>query len=108
MVTTPSLSSECAEMIMRIITLDLQGIFHCCGGESVSRIELDEATAEVFGLDESLLRTGPAKLSQLASIPIPRDASLSALSTAERPACHLPNARGLLGTFRHQLEPREV
>ena len=53
---TPSLATEIGEMVMRIIEKDLSGVFHCCGGEGICRLELVYATAEGFGLDRALIR----------------------------------------------------
>ena len=57
MIATPSLASSCAELMWRIVDRDRRGVFHCCGGEAVGRWRLAEQTAEIFGLDRSLLRT---------------------------------------------------
>ena len=73
-------------MIMRIIILDRRGIFHCCGGEGVSRWELAHATAEVFELDADLIHLSPCDPTVPASlkgIPVPRDTRLTMNYTAE-------------------------
>ena len=57
---TPSLASECGNIILDVGQQRLDGIFHCCGSESVTRRELAEATCEMFQLDPALLRYGPA------------------------------------------------
>ena len=73
MVATPSLASESADMVMRIIEKDKRGIFHCCGGESVSRIELAQATAEVFELEAGLIQSSRPDWGDMAGISIPRE-----------------------------------
>ena len=55
MVATPTLASEAAELMLRILERDLDGIFHCCGGESVDRRTLAKRAVEVFELDPDLL-----------------------------------------------------
>jgi dTDP-4-dehydrorhamnose reductase len=84
---TPTLASEIGEMIMRIVEQDCCGIFHCCGGESATRLELVRATADVFGLDADLIRAGlpdPTDPASLTGIPVPADTSLSQSYTAEQ------------------------
>ena len=41
--------------IKTIIEQDLNGIFHCCGGERISRFELGKKIATKFGLNKSLI-----------------------------------------------------
>ncbi|MFN8488270.1 MAG: sugar nucleotide-binding protein [Caldilineaceae bacterium] len=108
MVATPSLASESAEMMLRIIQQDKQGTFHCCSGESLSRLELAKATAEVFELDASLIRTGQPDWGDLVGIGIPRDTSLSAVATAKQLDYPLPTVRQLLQTYRRQMETGRV
>ncbi len=77
---TPTLASEIGEMIMRIATRDATGVFHCCGGESISRFDLARKAAEVFGLDPGLLRTGPVDPTDpgsLSGYAVPADTSLN-------------------------------
>ena len=82
MVATPSLASECAEMILQIGTERLDGIFHCCGADSVGRMDLAIAACHAFGLDESLLASGPPPRDAFPPAPIPRDTSLTSPRTA--------------------------
>lgn len=102
MVATPSLASESAEMMMRIIEQDATGVFHCCGGQTVDRMEFARAIAEVFKLDPGLLDVGPADLSATGPAPIPRDTSLDATATSLALAYRLPDIETLLTRFRHE------
>jgi dTDP-4-dehydrorhamnose reductase len=77
-VATPTLASEAAELMWRIVERDLDGIFHCCGGESVDRRTLATRAVEVFGLDTDLLDLG---------VPPPEDA-VPALRPDEAPGTH--------------------
>jgi dTDP-4-dehydrorhamnose reductase len=104
MVATPSLASECAELMWRIVARDRRGVHHCCGGEAIGRWRLAELTADVFGLDPSLLRTGPPDPAALPPARIPYDTSLSAMATAAALAVELPSVRDVLGRFRQELE----
>lgn len=108
---TPTLASEIGEMIMRIIKLDRRGIFHCCGGEGVTRLELARATAEVFELDPGLICLGPcdpADPASLRGIPVPRDTRLNAICTAEQLAYPLLDVRQALGKLRQQIETGRI
>ena len=104
MVATPSLASESAEMMMQITQQDKQGIFHCCSGESLSRMALAQATAKAFELDPALLRLGVPDWTGMAGTPVPNDTSLSATFTAEQLGYDLPSVSQLLQSYRHQLE----
>jgi dTDP-4-dehydrorhamnose reductase len=103
MVATPSLASECAELMWRILERDQQGIFHCCGGEAIGRRALAELAADVFGLDPSLVRSGPPP-DGAASMAVPYDTSLTAPGTTRALGVTLPSVRDLLTQFRRERE----
>jgi dTDP-4-dehydrorhamnose reductase len=108
---TPTLASELGEMIMRIINRNGQGIFHCCGGESVSRLELVQAAARALDLDPALIRVGPpdrATTDALTGIPIPRDTSLSSDRTARSLAYTPPTLIQALDSLRTQMETGRI
>jgi dTDP-4-dehydrorhamnose reductase len=104
MVATPSLASDSAEMMLRIVERDLTGIFHCCGGQTVDRMEFARAVARVFELDADLLRSSPADLSATGPAPIPIDTSLDATATSEALGYSLPDVDTLLSRFRHEVD----
>ena len=108
MYATLSLASESAEMVMRIIQQDKQGIFHCCCGESLTRIKLARAAAEAFDLDAGLIESGQPVWDGMAGVPIPNDTSLSATVTAEQLAYQLPSVRQVLQIYRQQRETRKL
>lgn len=111
---TPTLASEAAEMIVRIIQRDKTGIFHCCGGEGATRLHLARATAEGFDYDPSLIRSGPldpadpANLSGGAWGSVPKDTRLSALQTAEQLGRPLLDIRQMVAELRRQSESRAL
>ncbi|HMJ02460.1 MAG TPA: sugar nucleotide-binding protein [Conexibacter sp.] len=105
---TPSLASESAEMMLGLVRAGARGVFHCCGGESVTRMELARAAVDVFGLEADLLRSGPPPLEGMLPAPVPRDTSLDARATAEAIGYALPSVRELLGAFRSQRETGEL
>jgi dTDP-4-dehydrorhamnose reductase len=107
----PTLATEIGEMILRIIELDRCGIFHCCGGESVSRLELAQATARIFGLDASLIQTtapDAADPASLAGIPVPKDTTLDCRRTAAELGYQALDVAGLLQRLRQQLETGRI
>jgi dTDP-4-dehydrorhamnose reductase len=107
----PTVATEIGEMIVRIIDRDQCGIFHCCGGESATRLEVAMATAQIFGLDASFIQPGPPDASDPASltgIPVPRDTSLDAASTARGLAYQPPDLAQSLDLLRRQLETGHI
>jgi dTDP-4-dehydrorhamnose reductase len=104
MVATPSLASDCAEQIWRIIESDADGVFHCCGGESATRHGLAVAAARAFDLDPGLVRRGPPPDGAVPPVPIPHDTSLDAGWTAARLGADLLPLDEQLRRFRAQVE----
>lgn len=105
---TPSLASESAQMMRRLIEMGQRGTFHCCGADSMSRMELAHLAADVFDLDSSLIQTGLPPQGVMPPQPVPRDTSLKAQRTAEAIDYQLPSVRQLLEEFRHQSQTGEV
>jgi dTDP-4-dehydrorhamnose reductase len=85
---TPTLASDASALIARIARGGHRGVFHCCGGESVTRRELALRTVEVFGLDGSLLDFGPPPD---PGFPVPYDTRLDATATAAALGVELPS-----------------
>ena len=104
MVASPSLASECAEVMWRIAAdASATGVFHCCGAESVGRMELARIACDVFGLDASLLSSTPPDTSAVGAVgefPIPYDTSLSVRRTTDVLGYEPPGIRELLARFR--------
>ena len=88
MVATPTLASDAADLIARIVAGGHGGIFHCCGGEAVDRRTLAERTVAAFGLDGDLLDFGPPPRQPW---PVPYDTSLDAGATAAALGVELPD-----------------
>jgi dTDP-4-dehydrorhamnose reductase len=87
MVATPTLASDAAELIARIVAGGHGGVFHCCGREAVDRRTLAERTVAAFGLDGDLLDFGPPPEQPW---PVPYDTSLDATATAAALGVELP------------------
>ncbi len=82
----------------------LDGVFHLCGADTVTRMELARLACEVFDLDPELLRSVPPPEEAMPDAPIPFDTSLTTPRTdslLERAATRL---RTLLEEFRTQYE----
>jgi dTDP-4-dehydrorhamnose reductase len=102
---SPSLASHSGRLLLDLCERRLTGIYHCCGGEAASRMELARAAAEVFELDASLLRSGAPDPSALPPAPIPFDTSLNAEATASALRVKLPSIRELLELYRIERNP---
>ena len=100
MVATPSLASLSSAWMLELAERGLRGIFHCCGGEATTRMELARQAARAFELDEGLLRSGPPDAAALPPAPIPYDTSLDAQMTARAVGRELPSVPDLLAEFR--------
>lgn len=104
MVATPSLASDSADLILRIGDRGLTGVFHCCGRDALSRMELARMACDVFDLERGLLRSGPPDAQAMPGAPIPYDTSITAPRTS-RLLDHEPvSARKLLMRFRDEYE----
>ena len=106
MVATPSLASECAEVMWRIAAdQSAVGVFHCCGAESTGRMELARVACDVFDLDPALLRSTAPDRSAAGAVgefPIPYDTSMTVRRTREVLNYEPPGIRELLNRFRHE------
>jgi dTDP-4-dehydrorhamnose reductase len=99
---TPTLAGDAAELMWRILERDLDGVFHCCGGESVDRRTLAMRAAQVFDVDPTLLDLRvpppPDAVPVVAGRPvaIPYDTSLDASRTAAALDAELPDLTEML------------
>jgi dTDP-4-dehydrorhamnose reductase len=112
MVATPTLAGDAAELMWRIAERDLDGIFHCCGGEAVDRRTLAMRAAQVFELDPTLLDLGvPPPRGALPgpaggpAAAVPYDTSLDASSTAAALDVELPSVTEMLRRMCEELTP---
>lgn len=106
MVASPSLASECAEVMWRIAADEAgAGVFHCCGAEATGRMALARAACDVFELDPALLgSTAPDRSAAgaVGAFPIPYDTSLTVRRTREVLGYEPPGIRELLTRFRQE------
>ena len=105
---TPSLASESGEMMLRLALRGARGVFHCCGGESTSRLQLAQDAVSVFGLDADLLHHGSPHQHPATGYAVPHDTSLDAQRTADTIDYTLPSVRTLLEAYRDQRETGSV
>jgi dTDP-4-dehydrorhamnose reductase len=103
MVATPTLATDAAELIWRILSGGRQGFFHCCGGEAIDRPGLARAAAEAFELDDGLLDFARPPAGALPPGPVPYDTSLSAAATAAELGVELPPVMAQLRELRQQM-----
>jgi dTDP-4-dehydrorhamnose reductase len=101
MLATPTLASDAAQLIARIVAGGHTGIFHCCGGEAVDRRTLAERTVAAFDLDRELLSFGPPPE---PPFPVPYDTRLDASATAATLGVVLPDLESQLRKLRTTLE----
>jgi dTDP-4-dehydrorhamnose reductase len=101
---TPTLAAHAAELMWRALARDVDGILHCCGGESVTRAELARRTVAAFGLDEELLDFGPPPAGALPGAPVPHDTSLDAAATAAALGVELLDLDAQLSALRAEME----
>ena len=105
MVATPTLASDAAALMWRILECDLDGIFHCCGGEAVDRRTLATRAAHVFELDPALLDLGVRPPADALLAPVPYDTSLDATRTAAALGVELPDVTEMLRRMCRELAP---
>jgi dTDP-4-dehydrorhamnose reductase len=105
MIATPTLASDAAELMWGILERDLDGIFHCCGAESVDRRTLATRAVEVFDLDPSLLDLGVPPPHAALVAPVPYDTSLDATRTAAALGVELPDVTEMLRRMCRELTP---
>jgi dTDP-4-dehydrorhamnose reductase len=104
-VATPTLASDAAELMWRIAERDLDGIFHCCGGESVDRRTLAMQAAQVFELDPTRLDLGVRPPEVALPGPVPCNTSLDATWTAGALGVELPDVTEMLRRMSEELVP---
>ena len=99
----PTLASDCADMLLRLAKRDENGLFHCCGSEAISRIDLAHQIAAAFDADPALImptRTDEAVLDQMRHIGIPYRTRMSTERTAKALGRRALNVKEALTRFR--------
>jgi dTDP-4-dehydrorhamnose reductase len=99
---TPTLATLAVEWMLALAESGARGVFHCMASEPVTRFELAQRAAEVFELDESLLRSGPPVEAELPPGPVPYDTSVDSRATARSIGQTPPTVTELLERFRSE------
>jgi dTDP-4-dehydrorhamnose reductase len=107
-VATPTLASDAAELLWRVVEGRHQGVLHCVGGESVDRVTLARRTAEAFGLDSEQIDVGAPDPAALGTMRVPYDTSLDATASAARLGVELPDLDAMLARLRLALDSGEL
>lgn len=112
MTATPSLASECAEVMWLMASDgDADGIFHCCGAQPAGRMELAQMACEVFGHDPSLLRSvppDPEMMALLGGARVPHDTTIRTPRTTEILGYVPLGARDLLERFKLEMDAGDL
>lgn len=104
----PSLAGDIADALLTIAIHDHRGLFHCCGRDSVSRLELAQAVAQTFGYDAKLVRAATSQEAeagpQPGKLPAPTDSRLQVSATEARLGRTNLGLRQGLQEYRRQLQ----
>jgi len=90
---SPTSSGLLVKQVRTIIEKDLNGIFHCCGGERISTFEFGRKIAKKFGLDIALISPEPS-----GDILRPKDVSMDTKSSQSSLGFEFPNIDTMLET----------
>jgi dTDP-4-dehydrorhamnose reductase len=107
-IATPTLASDAAELVWRVIEGGHDGVLHCVGGESVDRVTLARRTAQAFGLDAELIDVGPPDPAVVGTMRVPYDTSLDATATAQRLGVELLALDAMLERLRLELDDGQL
>ena len=103
-IATPTLASDAAELVWRVVDGGHEGVLHCVGGESTDRVTLARRTAQAFGLDAELIDVGPPDPEAVGTMRIPYDTSVDATATAARLGVELADLDTMLARLRVELD----
>ena len=102
---TPTLASDAAELMWRAIEREATGILHCCGGESVDRVDAGSAgRRRRSSSTPSCCATGPPDDGAFAGGAVPYDTRLDATATAAALGVELPGVDALLARLRAEID----
>jgi dTDP-4-dehydrorhamnose reductase len=101
---TPTLATDAARLIWRVLDREATGVLHCCGGEHIDRVGLARRAIDVFGLDPDLLDVVAPPQGAVGTDRVPRDTRLDATGTAARLGVELPGLDMMLSRLRAEVE----
>lgn len=100
---TPTYTGNCAQALLTLCELDLRGLYHVSGRERMNRYDFAHAIAEVFGLNENLIKSATSNiLHQRAKRP--RDSSLNVEKAEKALGMRLANVREGLTMMKGELQ----
>jgi len=100
---TPTYTGNCAQALLTMCKLDLRGIYHVSGRERMNRYDFAYTIAEVFGLNENLIKSATSTiLHQRAKRP--RDSSLNVQKAEKALRMRLANVREGLMMMKGELQ----
>jgi dTDP-4-dehydrorhamnose reductase len=108
MVATPTLATDAATLLWRIVERRRAGTYHCCAAETVDRATLARRAAETFELDSDLIDLHAGYPPGAPSVPVPFDTGLSAEATAKALDVRLPALGDWLERLRRELDTGEI
>jgi dTDP-4-dehydrorhamnose reductase len=100
---TPLFTNHLADLLLEMVRLDFQGIYHVGGSERVSKYDFARAVAEVWGYDPARVLKTKSKESDL-SAPRPGDTSMCCDKLSHALKRSLPDLRGGLNAMRESGE----
>jgi len=104
-INSPTLNTELAECILKLIEMDVTGVYHTAGDERISRFDFARKIAEAFGFDKSMIK--PIKTEQLNQIARrPVDASLD-ISKVKSLGINFSNIKAALEKLKEQMKVME-
>jgi dTDP-4-dehydrorhamnose reductase len=107
MVATPTLSTDAASLLWRIVAQERTGTFHCCAAQAVDRAGLARAAVAAWDLDGELLGRGAYPRPE-PPVAVPHDTSLDAATTARTLGVELPPLTAWLARMRQELDTGEL
>ena len=100
---TPTYTGNCAQALLKMCKFDLCGIYHVSGRERMNRYDFAYTIAEVFGLNENLIKSATSTiLHQRAKRP--RDSSLNVQKAEKALRMRLANVREGLMMMKGELQ----
>lgn len=106
-IATIALASEIGAGIDRILVTGASGKFHLVSDEPITRLELARSAAAVFGLDHSLVQSGPVPEEARFPAPVPIDTSMSRVRTRSELDLAPASVTDLLEAFRLEFQMKQ-
>lgn len=101
-INSPTLNTELAECILKLINKDVNGLYHVAGDERISRHDFAKKIAKIFGFNEEAIE--PIKTEQLNQKAMrPKDSSLDT-SKIKKLGIKLSNVNDALKKLKKQME----